>query len=156
MVRNSRMSFSFADIHPWLKALHVISVIAWMAALLYLPRLYHYHQLENAAGRDVQQLFTTMESRLLRIIGTPAMMAAWGFGLLLVSVPGLVDWGEVWPWVKLAGILAMTWFHFWLAGRRRELERGECTISARRFKLLNEIPSVLIVVIVIMVIVRPF
>ena len=144
------------NLYPWLKALHVIAVIAWMAALLYLPRLYHYHQLENSAGRDVQQLFTTMESRLLRIIGTPAMMATWFFGLLLISVHGLIEWSQIWPWVKLAAIVTMTWFHFWLAARRKDLERGECRISARRFKLLNEIPSVLIIIIVIMVVVRPF
>ncbi len=146
----------FLALYPWLKAVHVILVIAWMAALLYLPRLFHYHQREAAANRDVQDLFVTMERRLLQIIATPAMLGSWAFGLLLVSTPGVVDWSAGWPWLKAAAILAMSWFHFWLAGRRRELAAGICQVSANRFRLMNEIPSILVVIIVIMVIARPF
>ena len=150
------MSTFLGNAYPWLKAFHLISVIAWMAALLYLPRLYYYHQREAAAGRNIHELFATMEARLLRIIGTPAMLATWVFGILLLSVPGLIAFADVWPWVKFGGVLAMTWFHFWLAGRRRELERGECQVTPKSFKLLNEVPSVLIVLIVIMVVTKPF
>ncbi len=142
--------------YPWLKAVHVIFVVAWMAALLYLPRLFYYHQRETAANRDIQDLFVTMETRLLQIIATPAMLGSWVFGLLLAMTPGVVEWGVGWPWLKAAAILAMSWFHFWLAGRRRELAAGECLVSANRFRLMNEIPSILVVVIVVMVIVRPF
>ncbi len=149
------MSIVPVFLYPWLKALHVISVIAWMAALLYLPRLYYYHRTEEMAGRDVGKLFSVMESRLLRIIATPAMLASWLFGLLLVSVPGIIDWGQLWPWLKAACIVIMTWFHFWLAGRRKELSQGACRVDPRSFKLMNEVPSVLIIVIVIMVVVRP-
>ena len=70
-------------------------------------------------------LFSMMESKLLKVIMTPAMIATWGFGLSLAIIPGVLDWSEVWPWVKLISIVAMTWFHFWLAKRQRDFEHGE-------------------------------
>ena len=151
-------SFGLSAAYLWLKALHVISVIAWMAALLYLPRLFHYHQAEFEGNREARMMstFSTMEVRLLRIIATPAMLAAWAFGLMLLAVPGLIDHSGIWIWVKLASVALLTWFHFWLAARRKELAAGGCRVSSRSFRLLNEVPSVLIVIIVIMVIVKPF
>ena len=151
-------SFGLSAGYPWFKALHVISVIAWMAALLYLPRLFHYHQAEFEGSREarIMATFSTMEVRLLRIIGTPAMLAAWAFGIMLLAVPGMIDHSSIWIWVKLASVAVLTWFHFWLAARRKELATGRCRVSSRRFRLLNEIPSILIVIIVIMVIVKPF
>lgn len=142
-------------LYPWLKAFHILAVISWMAGLLYLPRLFHYHlsPLGGDGGKD--QLFQTMERRLLRIIMTPAMLAAWVFGLLLALIPGIIDWASVWPWAKLAAVMLLTTFHFWLARQRKLIERGACEVTAAQFRWLNEIPTALMVAIVIMVVVRP-
>lgn len=147
----------FADIYPWTKALHVISVIAWMAGLFYLPRLYVYHveRVEKIGGETVS-IFETMEGRLLRAIMNPAMIATWVFGLLLALTPGIVDWSAIWPWTKLGGILGMTWFHHWLARRRKDLAAGRNTVSGRTYRMMNELPTLLMVIIVVSVIVRPF
>lgn len=150
------MSDLLAQLYPWTKSLHVISVISWMAGIFYLPRLFVYHteSVETGSGRD--ELFQTMERRLLRAIMNPAMIATWVFGLMLVFTPGIVDWGSGWPWVKAAMVLVMTWFHHWLGKRRKELAAGTCTVSGRTFRLMNEVPTVAMIVIVVMVIARPF
>ena len=139
----------------WIKALHIISVVCWMAGLFYLPRLYYYHVTE---GSDPQTstMFTKMETRLLKIITTPAMMATWLFGILLLTIPGIVDWQMVWIWVKLSSVLLLTVFHFWLSSKRKELIAGTCQVTGKTFKRMNEIPTVLLVIIVVAVIVKPF
>ena len=142
--------------YPWTKVLHVISVIAWMAGIFYLPRLFVYHVEEVEVGSRTDRMFQTMERRLLRAIMNPAMTAAWVFGLALVFTPGIVDWGSGWAWVKAAAVLVMTWFHHWLARRRKDLAAGNCTVSGRTFRMMNEVPTVLMVAIVAMVIARPF
>jgi putative membrane protein len=96
------MDSFLAEVYPWVKSFHVMSVIAWMAGLFYLPRLFVYHAEQGAA---VDALFRTMEVRLLRAIMNPAMVATWIFGLALVFTPGIVDWGMVWPWTKAAAVL---------------------------------------------------
>jgi len=143
-----------ASVYPWTKALHVISVISWMAGIFYLPRLFVYHVESVEAGSTTDQLFQTMERKLLRLIMNPAMVATWVFGLALVFTPGIVSWGEVWPWTKLAGISGMTWFHHWLGYRRKELAAGINTRTGRQYRLMNEVPTVLLVVIVLSVIVK--
>ena len=142
--------------YPWTKSLHVISVIAWMAGLFYLPRLYVYHveQVQDASATD--EMFQTMERRLLRAIMNPAMIATWVFGLALVATPGIVDWGAIWPWAKAICVLAMTWFHHWLGLRRKDFLAGRNTRSGRDYRIMNEVPTVLMVVIVVSVIARPF
>lgn len=142
--------------YPWVKSLHVISVIAWMAGLFYLPRLFVYHVEEVEQGSATDAMFQTMERRLLRVIMNPAMIGTWVFGLMLAFTPGVVDWGAVWPWVKAAAIAGMTWFHHWLGRRRKEFLVGPSPHSGRQFRLMNELPTVLMVVIVIAVIARPF
>ena len=144
------------NLYPWIKALHVISVIAWMAGLFYLPRLFVYHAEKVEAGSQTDQLFQTMELKLLRVIMNPAMIATWVFGLMLVFTPGVVDWSEVWPWTKATAVLTMTWFHHWLGWRRKDFQAGRNTRTGRQYRLMNEVPTVLMVVIVISVIVRPF
>ena len=139
--------------YPWTKSLHVISVVAWMAGLFYLPRLYVYH-VERPEADDA--LFQTMERRLIRAIMTPAMIATWLFGLALVFTPGIVDWSQVWPWTKAAGVLAMTWFHHWCSVRRKELAAGTNTRTGRQYRIMNEVPTLLLVLIVVSVIARPF
>ncbi len=142
--------------YPWTKSLHVISVIAWMAGLFYLPRLFVYHAEQVKSGGDTDQMFQLMERRLLRAIMNPAMIATWIFGLALVFTPGIVDWSFLWPWVKAAAVLVMTWFHHWLGKRRKEFITGNSTVTGRQFRLMNEVPTVLLIIIVISVIARPF
>ena len=143
-------------LYPWIKALHVISVIAWMAGLFYLPRLFVYHVESVETGSGTDSLFQTMELKLLRVIMNPAMIATWVFGLLLVLVPGVVDWGAIWPWAKAAAIIGMTWFHHWCGRRRKEFIAGTNTRTGRQFRLMNEVPTLFLIVIVVSVIVRPF
>ncbi|WP_136683087.1 protoporphyrinogen oxidase HemJ [Falsirhodobacter xinxiangensis] len=138
------------SLYPWTKAFHVIAVIAWMAGLFYLPRLFVYH----AEASPPEELFRTMERRLLRAIMNPAMIATWIFGLCLVFTPGIVDWSQVWPWTKAVAVLAMTWFHHWLGKRRKDFEKGTNSVTGRQFRMMNELPTLLMIVIVISVIVR--
>ena len=142
--------------YPWVKSLHVISVIAWMAGLFYLPRLYVYHAEVVGDEGETAELFQTMEVRLLRAIMNPAMIASWVFGLCLVFTPGVVDWSMVWPYTKAGSVLAMTWFHHWLGLRRKDFLRAENTRSGRTYRIMNEVPTLLLIIIVISVIARPF
>jgi len=150
------MSDLLSLLYPWTKSLHVISVIAWMAGLFYLPRLYVYHVEKVGSGTNTDALFQTMEMKLLRFIMNPAMIASWAFGLLLVATPGVVDWLSVWPWTKAAGIVGMTWFHHWLGRRRKDFVSGSNTREGRTYRIMNEVPTILLVLIVVSVIVKPF
>lgn len=141
------------SIYPWTKALHIISVIAWMAGLFYLPRLFVYH-VEKRDLSGLPELFEVMEYRLLKAIMNPAMVATWVFGLCLVFTPGIVDWGMVWPWTKAISVLGMTWFHHWLALRRKDFMKGQNSVTSRQYRMMNEVPTVLMVIIVISVVVR--
>ena len=141
-------------LYPWTKSFHVIAVVAWMAGIFYLPRLFVYHAEVAGAAGPTHELFGTMERRLLKAIMTPAMLATWVFGLLLVATPGVVDWGMVWPWTKAAAVLAMTWFHMWCAVRRREFSQGKNRRTGRTYRMMNEVPTLLLVVVVISVIVK--
>jgi putative membrane protein len=150
------MSEILLSLYPWVKSLHVISVIAWMAGLFYLPRLFVYHAEQAGSIAGVDGLFQTMEYRLLRVIMNPASIAAWIFGLMLVFTPGVVDWSMIWPWTKAAAVVAMTWFHHWLALRRKDFARGENRLTGRQYRMMNEVPTLLLVIIVFSVIARPF
>ncbi len=150
------MSDFLISAYPWIKSLHVISVIAWMAGLFYMPRLFVYHVESVGMEGETAKLFQTMEVRLLRAIMNPAMIAAWTFGGLLIATPGIVDWSFVWPWTKAGAVLAMTWFHHWLGRRRKEFLNGTQTLTGRQYRLMNEVPTLLLVIIVFSVIARPF
>ena len=143
-------------LYPWITTLHIVSVISWMAGMFYLPRLFVYHAERGAVGTELDETFKVMELKLLKLIMNPAMLATWVFGLLLVMTPGVVDWGSGWPWVKAAGVLAMSGMHGWLGARRKEFAAGANTRSGRTYRLANEVPTVLMLVIVIMVVVKPF
>jgi len=142
--------------YPWLKAGHIISVISWMAGIFYLPRLFVHHSEKVNIPSDTDRLFSMMELKLLKVIMMPAMIATWGFGLSLAVIPGVLDWSEVWPWVKLISVVAMTLFHFWLAKRQRDFESGENHLTGKTYRIINEVPTILLLVIVVMVVVRPF
>jgi protoporphyrinogen IX oxidase len=143
-----------ADWYLVTKSLHVIAVITWMAGIFYLPRLYVYHAEQVEAGTRADVMFQTMERRLLRGIMNPSMIATWVFGLALVMTPGIVDWSMIWPWVKAAAVLGMTGFHGWAAARRKDFAKGTNQKSGRYYRMMNEVPTVLMVIIVFGVIVK--
>lgn len=147
------MSDFLASAYPWTKTLHIISVISWMAGLFYLPRLYVYH-VEQVKDPDTHALFQTMEYKLLRAIMNPAMIATWIFGLALVFTPGIVNWDMVWPYTKGAAVLAMTWFHHWLGLRRKDFMRGDNKLTGKQYRMMNEVPTILMIVIVASVVVK--
>jgi protoporphyrinogen IX oxidase len=139
---------------PWIKAFHVISVIAWMAGMLYLPRLYVYH-CDKAAGSEASEMLKVMERRLLRAIINPAMFAAFIFGGLMLATPEVVDWTDWWVQAKAVLVLIMTVMHGKFARWRREFAEDRNTRSARFYRVANEIPTVLMIAIVILVVVKP-
>jgi putative membrane protein len=141
-----------AEYYLWIKAFHVIAVTAWMAGLFYLPRLFVYHS-KAEVGSPMSDTFKVMERRLLKAIMLPAMIASWVLGLALIHVLGRVPG---WLAVKLAAALALTAFHLLLAryvGRFAEDERPG---NERYFRIVNEAPTLLLIVIVIMAVVKPF
>ncbi|MFA3920065.1 CopD family protein [Ruegeria hyattellae] len=141
-------------LYPWIKSLHIMAVISWMAGLFYLPRLYVYH-VENAGSVEgASAIFVTMELKLLHVIMRPAMIVSWVCGLILVLTPGIVDWSYVWPWTKGASVIAMTWFHYWLSLRRKDFTAGRNQLTGRQFRMMNEVPTILMVIIVISVVVK--
>ena len=142
-----------ATLYPWIKSFHVMAVISWMAGLFYLPRLYVYHaERGRGAGVEPDDSFAVMEFKLLRVIMGPASIATWIAGLALVFTPGIVDWSMVWPWTKGASVIAMTLFHHWLMIQRRRLAAGQ-GLTGRQYRMMNEVPTLLMVVIVLSVIV---
>lgn len=142
--------------YPWIKALHIASVIAWMAGLFYLPRLFVYHAERARAGSELSETLKVMEAKLLRVIMTPAMAASWLFGLMLLATPGVVDWGQGWPWGKAAAVLAMTALHMRLAALRRDFAADANVRTGKYYRILNEVPTVLMLAIVFLVVVKPF
>jgi putative membrane protein len=140
--------------YPWVKTLHVASVIAWMAGLFYLPRLFVYHVEKVEKGSATDGMFQTMERRLLKAIMAPALVSAWLFGLCLVMTPGIVDWMAVWPWTKAVSVVVMTWFQMWLGARQKDFVMGQNKVSGRHFRMMNEVPTLLMLVIVASVIVK--
>lgn len=149
------MTATWADAYPWLKALHIIGVIAWMAGLLYLPRLFVYHAMAPS-GSDRAETFKVMERRLERAIMRPAMIAALGFGAALAGTPGLVDWKSGWIWAKLAFVLGLVVFHVALIRWQRAFAEDRNAHSARFFRMVNELPTVAMVAIVLLVVLKPF
>lgn len=139
----------------WIRALHVISVIAWMAGLLYLPRLFVYHA--GAEKGSVQsETFKVMERRLYRAIMTPAMIASWIFGLWLAFGFGLVDFSRGWMWLKAGLVVAMSGYHLYLGRSLRDFAADANKKSGRFFRAINEVPTVMMIVIVVAVVVKPF
>ena len=133
------MNFFLSAAYPWFKSLHIVSMVAWMAGLLYLPRLFVYHAMVPV-GSNRSETFKVMEGRLLRGILTPAMIATWIFGGLLAATPGIVDWRMGWIWTKLALVLALSGFHMALARWRSDFAADRNRRSARFFRAINELP----------------
>jgi putative membrane protein len=140
-------------IYLWVKTLHILAIISWMAGLLYLPRLYVYHA-DVEHGSAPATLFETMEWRLYRYIMTPAMIVAWLTGLHMAATQGY--WMDVWFLSKLALVVAMSGVHGFLGGLRRRLAAGTNQKSSRYFRVLNEVPTLLMIFIVGLVILKPY
>jgi putative membrane protein len=143
------------DGYFWIKAWHLISVIAWMAGLFYLPRLFVYH-CEAPPDSDRSATFKVMERRLLRVIMNPAMIAAYVFGLLLLLTPGVVDWQSGWIYGKLVLVGLLTWFHHLLGRWRKDFEADRNRRPGRYYRIANEVPTVIMIGIVILAVVKPF
>jgi protoporphyrinogen IX oxidase len=144
-----------AAAYPWIKALHIVSVIAWMAGLLYLPRLFVYHAAEPA-GSAASETFKIMERRLLRGIMDPAMIAVFVFGALLLLTPGVVDWAQVWIYAKLTLVAGLAALHHVMGRWRKEFAEDRNRRPARFYRVANEVPTLLLIAIVILVVVKPF
>jgi protoporphyrinogen IX oxidase len=147
------MTGFLGDAYLWVKAFHIIAVIAWMAGMLYLPRLYVYH-CEAEPGSRQSETFKVMERRLLRGIINPAMIATWVLGLMLAAHGNL--WGAGWLHAKFALLIAMQVVHAAFARWRRQFAADENRHSARFYRIMNEVPAVLIVGIVLLAVLRPF
>ena len=139
----------------WVKALHVISVIAWMAGMMYLPRLFVYHA-DAPVGSEKSETFKLMERRLYRGITTPAMIATWIFGLWMAFGFGVIDFSQGWMWLKAAMVILLSGIHGYFGSLMRAFQEDRNQRPARFFRAINEIPFVVAIVIVIAVIVRPF
>ena len=139
--------------YDWLKALHVVAVIAWMAGLLYLPRLMVYHA-EAAPGSALSETFKVMERRLLKAIATPAMIASWALGLVLLYLGGWLASG--WFHAKLLLVLLLSAYHGLAAGWMRAFAADRNARPARFYRIMNEVPTLLMIGIVVLVIVKPF
>ena len=150
------MSDLLATLYPWTKSLHVISMVTWMAGLFYLPRLFVYHAENGIDGSELRETLKVMELKLYRLIMNPGMIATWIFGILLLGTPGIVDWRvDLWIYPKLGAVFVLTWFHHWLGRRRKEFAADANTRTGRSYRLMNEVPTIGLIVIVIMVIVKP-
>lgn len=147
------MSDFLASAYPWVKSIHIIAVISWMAGLLYLPRLFVNHV---GAGPEAAAMLTGMEERLMRIIMRPAAAVTLIFGGLLVSTPGVVDWSMGWIHVKLASVVGLFITHGLMEKWRKDFARGENKRPAKFFRMINEVPTLLMIIIVLMVVAKPF
>ncbi|MDF1722116.1 MAG: protoporphyrinogen oxidase HemJ [Minwuia sp.] len=147
-----------SDYYDVFKALHIISVISWMVGMLYLPRLFVYH-VDAAVGSETSETFKVMERRLMKAIINPAMIASFLFGIIMLWIGfdlGMFTLADGWLHVKLLAVLLLGGAHGVLSKRRREFEADANTRSTRYYRLLNEVPTLLMIIIVFMVILKPF
>ena len=142
------------DLYSYIKAFHVIAMVAWMAGMFYLPRLYVYHT-GAEPGSQMSETFKLMEHRLLRVIINPAMIATWVLGIvMLIMTPGWLS--EGWLHAKLALVILLTVFHIMLARWRKDFAADQNQRSEKFYRVVNEIPTLLLIFIVILVVVKPF
>jgi putative membrane protein len=147
------MSALAGTAYLWMKAIHIMAVIAWMAGIFYLPRLFVYHATAKP-GSDAAETFKVMERRLYSAIMTPAMIATWLAGLALATSGHF--WADHWLSAKLVLVIAMTALHVWLGRRVRDFSADRNRFSSRLYRMVNEVPTLLVIGIVILVVVRPF
>ena len=144
-----------ADNYSLIKAFHVISMVAWMAALLYLPRLFVYHTTVKK-NSDTSEMLKIMELRLQKYIMNPAMLLTLLFGIFLLKTGELVNWGEKWIYFKLLAVFLLLLVHYLLAKYRKDFFLNKNTHSKKFYKILNEIPAILLIIIILLVYLKPF
>jgi protoporphyrinogen IX oxidase len=153
------MSETWAHALPWLKAIHIVAVISWMAGLLYLPRLFVYH-CEAAPGSETSETFKVMEDKLSRLILFPAMCVSVGLGLGMLALPGYwagaTAGGQLWLWAKLIFVVGLLIMHRKMIHWRNDFAADRNPHPQRFFRIANEVPTLLMLAIVILVVVRPF
>ena len=140
-----------------LKSLHLIAVISWMAGLLYLPRIFVYHSeaVQNNKSEDLKETFKVMERRLLVYIMNPAMIISWIFGVLLIHTIGMDNFGSLWLQLKLIFVIILTIYHFFLFQCLRKFAENNNSFSPKFYRIINEIPTVLLIAIVLVVVFKP-
>ena len=139
------------------KSIHLIAVISWMAGLLYLPRIFVYHSeaVQNNKSEDLTETFKVMERRLLVYIMNPAMIVSWIFGVLLIHTIGTDNFGSLWLQLKLIFVIILTTYHFFLFQCLRKFAENNNSFSAKFYRIINEIPTILLIVIILVVVFKP-
>ena len=139
------------------KSIHLIAVISWMAGLLYLPRIFVYHSeaIKNNKSEDLMETFKVMERRLLVYIMNPAMIVSWIFGVLLIHTIGMENFSSLWLQLKLFFVVILTIYHFFLFQCLRKFAENNNSFSPKFYRIINEIPTVLLILIVIIVVFKP-
>ena len=139
------------------KSIHLIAVISWMAGLLYLPRIFVYHSeaVQNNKSEDLMETFKVMERRLLVYIMNPAMIVSWIFGVLLIHTIGMDNFGSIWLQLKLTFVIILTIYHFFLFQCLRKFVENRNTYSSKFYRIINEIPTVLLIGIILVVVFKP-
>ena len=136
------------------KALHLIAVISWMAGLLYLPRIFVYHS-ETSENKEQSETFKLMERRLYFYIMNPAMIISWIFGILLIHVQGIESFGLLWMQIKLGLVIILTSYHFYLLIFLKDFQQDSNTKTSKFFRVINEVPTVLLIIIIFVVVFKP-
>ena len=139
------------------KSIHLIAVISWMAGLLYLPRIFVYHSeaVQNNRSEDLMETFKVMERRLLVYIMNPAMIVSWIFGVLLIHTIGMDSFGSIWLQLKLAFVIILTIYHLFLFQCLRKFAENNNSFSTKFYRIINEIPTVLLICIILIVVFKP-
>ena len=137
------------------KSLHLIAVISWMAGLLYLPRIFVYHA-ENSQDANISNIFKTMEKRLYYYIMMPAMILSWVLGLLIISILGFDVINELWMQIKLILVTVLTIYHFYLGNCVSSFANNKNNNSSKFYRIINEVPTILLIIIVFVVVFKPF
>ena len=139
------------------KSIHLIAVISWMAGLLYLTRIFVYHSeaVQNNKSEDLMETFKVMERRLLVYIMNPAMIVSWIFGVLLIHTIGMDSFGSIWLQLKLAFVIILTIYHFFLFQCLKKFDENNNSYSSRFYRIINEIPTILLIAIILVVVFKP-
>lgn len=141
------------DIYNIALIVHILAVVSWMAALFYLPRIMVYHAEQSTSGDKLDQVFQVMESKLARLIMLPSMIVTLLSGIALIST-GVIDWTLTWPYVKFVSVFLMFGFHGWLSKKRKDFVRGDNTMTGTQLRIANEVPTILLIIIVCSVIIK--
>ena len=142
------------EIYPWIKALHIIAVISWMAGLLYLPRIFVYHS-ETIENKQQSETFKLMEKRLYFYIMNPAMILSWIFGILLIYTQGIESLVFLWMKIKLGLVIILTAYHFYLLIFIKDFQMDINTKTSKYFRIINEVPTILLIIIIFVVVFKP-